>query len=176
MQVFFYAFSTRPPFGIECVTPVIDLGLSAELEYPMHVERHGDSLYLSVGVDNCWSALVKLRLSDVMQGCRAGDLHRKEAHVRENSILRVVEGGRLVRVRHDFEPIWRGDRADGQRLVSRLVPGEGQRTVRLPCKGAFCPSKLSQKLADLGHHSNSKWPVRHQSGAAAPSALNITTE
>ena len=77
LQVFFYAFSTRPPFGIECVTPVIDLGLSAELEYPMHVERHGDSLYLSVGVDNCWSALVKLRLSDVMQGCRAGDLHRK---------------------------------------------------------------------------------------------------
>ena len=40
------------------------------LEYATHLERHGEDLFVSVGVDNCWSYLVRLPLAGVMARCR----------------------------------------------------------------------------------------------------------
>ena len=54
-------------FGLSRTTP--------PLEYATHMELHERSLYVSVGVDNCWSALVRLPADEIMARCRPLPLH-----------------------------------------------------------------------------------------------------
>ena len=75
---FFYAFDASPPFRARCATPPMGFGLSRTtppLEYATHMELHERSLYVSVGVDNCWSALVRLPADEIMARCRPLPLH-----------------------------------------------------------------------------------------------------
>ena len=71
---FFYAFEATPPFAPRCATPPMGFGLSRDvppLEYATHLELHDRQLYVSVGVGNCWTALVQIPLAAVMARCRA---------------------------------------------------------------------------------------------------------
>ena len=77
-MTFFFGVSRTPPFGLECVTPMIAFGMSDSLEYATHVELHDDHLYVSVGVDNCWTALVKLQVHRRTSG---GQRRLTRAHV-----------------------------------------------------------------------------------------------
>ena len=154
---FFYAFETAPPYKIRCATPAIYAGLSEYMEYPMHIERHGKSLYLSLGVDNCWSALVKLSLADVMAGCRL------PMKMRSTHILRVGKGGRLVKYRHAFGPIWKGDHAAGSRR-----PISGPTSKLLPCLGTFCPTRRSIAL----ERPNATWPALRRSGSTPEAKIS----
>ena len=152
---FFYAFSSLPPFKIRCATPAIFAGLSDTLEYPMHLERQGKSLYLSLGIDNCWSALIRLSVSSVMEGCWL------PKELRSTHILRVGRNGGLQKQHHSYEPIWKGDHALGLRKpITGVQPGK--RPKLLPCKGKFCPTK---RYVALEHFANSSWPVLEHSGS-----------
>ena len=75
---FFYAFEAVAPFRVRCATAPMSFGLShtvPPLEYATHLELHDDHLYVSVGSDNCYSALVRLPVAAVMKRCRALPLH-----------------------------------------------------------------------------------------------------
>ena len=157
-KAFFYAFSTEAPFAVQCVTPIFDLGVSKELEYPMHMERHGAFLYVSVGVDNCWSAMVRLPLASVMAACeKLSQPGRRKKH-----LVRVQRNGTLEYLPGSFPPIWTGDRKDGKR---RLPNKRGKRGeyVYLDCAGAFCPSKQSRKRMQS---PPSEWPLERKSGGS----------
>lgn len=67
-QTFFYMFSSSTG-SITCVTPIINFGLDPLLEYNTHMEYRPPFLYLSMGVNNCYSVLVKIRLSAVVNEC-----------------------------------------------------------------------------------------------------------
>ncbi|GMI27980.1 hypothetical protein TrRE_jg8472, partial [Triparma retinervis] len=68
-QTFFYVYSL-PSFTISCVTPVINFGLDGRLEYNTNMEEGGGYLYLSVGRDNCETALVRIRMTAILDECR----------------------------------------------------------------------------------------------------------
>ena len=86
---FFYVFSAKPPFAIKCVTPVMSFGLSERaraskeyaLEYNTHIELHGRHVYLSIGVDNCFTRLLKLPLGRILRHCSAPPLKPNRARL-----------------------------------------------------------------------------------------------
>lgn len=69
-MTFFYTFESTPPFRVLCVTPVVNFGLSATLEYCTGLLLSVSYLYVSLGYDNCHSALVRYPVSAVLAQCR----------------------------------------------------------------------------------------------------------
>ena len=156
---FFYAFSARPPFNIVCVTPAFDFGLSDDMEYPMHMELHGNHLYVSLGIDNCWSALVRVPLAGVLQFCNSlGSKVSPSSH-----FVQAHHHGKPYLKSKGFDVVWTGDRIDGKRqpVSLRSCPGNSCADMLLPCKGAFCLSRRARQLEKL---PASKWPVLRKSG------------
>ena len=66
-QTFFYVCDAHPPFAIRAVTPLVNFGWSPLLEYLTHIELHGDMLYVSLGIADCSSVLLRLPLSAVLR-------------------------------------------------------------------------------------------------------------
>ena len=75
-MTFFYVCEPTPPYAITAVTPLINFGLSPTLEYLNHMEIATNSpneplaLYLSVGADDCGTALLRVSLSAVLRELR----------------------------------------------------------------------------------------------------------
>ena len=67
---FFYVFRDSPPFDIICMTPEISFGHSERLEYMTNIELIDSDLYVSIGVDDCYSVLVKVPLDNILIQCR----------------------------------------------------------------------------------------------------------
>ena len=71
-RTFFYVFRDTPPFQIECSTPIFPFQLSTrspQLEYCTHIELHNRHVFVSLGVDDCYSVLVKVPLNEIMGRC-----------------------------------------------------------------------------------------------------------
>ena len=68
-MTFFYLFDSRPPFQIRCATPPMSFGYSDTLEYCTSLELLGKDLLVGFGYHNCFSALVKVRVADVVARC-----------------------------------------------------------------------------------------------------------
>jgi len=66
-QTFFYVCDAQPPFTIRAVTALVNFGWSPLLEYLTHIELHGDMLYVSLGIADCSSVLLRLPLSAVLR-------------------------------------------------------------------------------------------------------------
>jgi len=137
-MTFFYIMSTEPPYNPVCATPVVNFGLSETLEYVLHMEQHGELLYVSTGVDNCWSALVALHVDQLAREC----LPLGRSLARRTSMLKLVNRTLVRRPWQPPEPTVakRSDRKDGRRSVLRK---HGLKTAEkdLPCLGVFCPRK-----------------------------------
>ncbi|GMI19449.1 hypothetical protein TrCOL_g8291 [Triparma columacea] len=76
-QTFFYIYDGTSG-SITCATPIFNFNLDGMLEYATHMELRNGFLFLSVGVNNCESALVKIRLGAVLEECVALDMKRKD--------------------------------------------------------------------------------------------------
>ena len=66
---YFYVFRDSPPFDILCLTPDMSFGHSTHLEYMTNIELFDRDLYISLGVDDCHSVLVKVPLAKVLERC-----------------------------------------------------------------------------------------------------------
>ena len=64
-MTFFYECDAEAPFTIRRRTPVINFGWSRNVEYCNHIEREGDNLYVSLGVADCGSVLLRLPLESI---------------------------------------------------------------------------------------------------------------
>jgi hypothetical protein len=67
---FFYVARAAPPFDILCVTPEIRWNLSSHLEYLMHIEKHDEYIYISIGVDDCKTVLFQLNVRNILHKCQ----------------------------------------------------------------------------------------------------------
>jgi hypothetical protein len=65
----FYVFAASPPFRVLCTTPPISFGFSVTLEYCTSLQQHGLSLYVGIGYNNCYSALVKVSARSILARC-----------------------------------------------------------------------------------------------------------
>ena len=68
-MTYFYVFRDEPPFDILCHTPEISFGHSDHLEYLTNIQLIDDDLYLSLGVVDCYSVLVKVPLQKILFMC-----------------------------------------------------------------------------------------------------------
>ena len=68
-MTYFYVFRDEPPFDILCHTPEISFGHSDHLEYLTNIQLIDDVLYLSLGVVDCYSVLVKVPLRKILSLC-----------------------------------------------------------------------------------------------------------
>ena len=74
-MTFFYTCDTLPPFDIQSVTPLVNFGYSASLEYTNHMELHSGEgsadeepqVFLSVGVEDCASVLLRVPLATILR-------------------------------------------------------------------------------------------------------------
>ena len=58
---FFYAYQAQPPFAILALTPRITFE-NATIEYATGLYRDGDYLVIGMGIDDCFTRLVRLHL------------------------------------------------------------------------------------------------------------------
>ena len=68
-MTFFYMFDARPPFKIRCATRPLSFGYSASLEYCTSLQLIRKHLFVGIGYDNCFSALVEVPTEDIISRC-----------------------------------------------------------------------------------------------------------
>jgi len=66
-MTFFYTFEDKYPFQINKVSPLISFGFSKKLEYCNQICKHKEYLYISLGVEDEYSLLLKIHLDDILE-------------------------------------------------------------------------------------------------------------
>jgi len=72
-MTFFYMFDARPPFKVRCATPPMSFGYSATLEYCTSLQLIRKHLFVGLGYENCFSALVEVSAADIIARCVPSD-------------------------------------------------------------------------------------------------------
>eukprot|EP00277_Geminigera_cryophila_P007510 CAMPEP_0179433738 /NCGR_PEP_ID=MMETSP0799-20121207/18094_1 /TAXON_ID=46947 /ORGANISM="Geminigera cryophila, Strain CCMP2564" /LENGTH=191 /DNA_ID=CAMNT_0021211901 /DNA_START=756 /DNA_END=1331 /DNA_ORIENTATION=+ len=68
---YFYVFRDSPPFDVLCHTAEISFGYSKFVEYLVYMDIIDDYLYISMGVSDCYSVLIKLPLKNILARCKS---------------------------------------------------------------------------------------------------------